>query len=56
MHLVSHHKQKLIRVRKHQTSPLKMAEAKLQGSGQYFSLTGELVAQEKRSFLCHDSN
>ena len=51
MRLVSHPEQKLVRVKKHQTSPLKMAEAKIQESEQYFSLTDELVAQEKRNFL-----
>jgi len=50
MHLVSHPEQKLVWVRKCQTSPLKVAEAKIQGSGQYLSFIGELVAQEKRNF------
>lgn len=56
MHLVSRSEEKLVRVRKHQISPLKMAEAKIQGSGQYFVLTDGLVAQENGSFLCHDSD
>lgn len=56
MHLVSHSEQKLVRIGKHQISLLKMAEAKIQANGEYFSLTYGLVAQEKRSFLCHESN